>query len=316
MGNLPGLMQATDALLALQLSAAQPLQADIRISAHGDLRSGVDGFAYYPGRIAIDGDIIVKATFQQPSDWQPGGRAYFTFLHELGHALGLKHPLEAEDNNPTVLPDALDVTDYTVMSYTNAPDLVPRFERTGTGGARVQYDTLDLSATTAPNWVDLTPGAPSHINYRPLSEQIAQSQTLVRTLTGRSDLDGWVASAVQSVAARLYTGVNAQSIAYGTLIENVVVGPAADVIVDNRANNALSGAGGDDTFWLGAGGHDSIDGGARHDTVLVAHGAAQLRLLQHGGSYVLIGPGYSAQLLGVEAVRLADGTLWALPTLA
>jgi hypothetical protein len=367
MGILPGLMQATDALLALQLSAAaQPLQADIRISAHSNLRSGVDGFAYYPGRSAIDGDIIVNAAFQQPSDWQPGGYAYFVMLHELGHALGLKHPFEPGDNNPTVLPDALDVTDYTVMSYTDAPDLVPRFERTGTGGVRVQVDTvypstfmaldiaalhalygpdlatrtgddtyrvpstpfyqtiydaggtdtLDLSATTAPNWVDLTPGASSHINYRPLSEQIAQSQTLVRTLTGRSDLDGWVASAVQSVAARLYTGVNALSIAYGTLIENVVGGPAADVIVDNRANNALSGAGGDDTFWLGAGGHDSIDGGPGHDTVLVPHGAAELRLLQHGGSYVLIGPGYSAQLVGVEAVRLADGTLWALPTLA
>jgi Ca2+-binding RTX toxin-like protein len=42
-----------------------------------------------------------------------GGSGYEVLLHEIGHAMGLQHPFDG----PIVLPEALDNTDYTVMSY-------------------------------------------------------------------------------------------------------------------------------------------------------------------------------------------------------
>lgn len=40
-------------------------------------------------------------------------------LHELGHALGLKHPFTGFDNNQTVLTENEDLKSNTIMSYTN-----------------------------------------------------------------------------------------------------------------------------------------------------------------------------------------------------
>ncbi|QBE62276.1 DUF4214 domain-containing protein [Pseudoduganella lutea] len=45
----------------------------------------------------------------------PGGFAYELVLHELGHILGLKHPFDGD----ILLPDHLDSTDHTLMSYTS-----------------------------------------------------------------------------------------------------------------------------------------------------------------------------------------------------
>jgi Ca2+-binding RTX toxin-like protein len=42
-----------------------------------------------------------------------GGAGYEVLLHEIGHAMGLKHPFEGS----VVLPEAVDNTNYTVMSY-------------------------------------------------------------------------------------------------------------------------------------------------------------------------------------------------------
>jgi serralysin len=64
----------------------------------------------------------------------PGGRAYQTLLHELGHAMGLKHPFEGA----IVLPDASDSTANTLMSYTNV------------GGPYSTFSQYDIAAL---NWI-------------------------------------------------------------------------------------------------------------------------------------------------------------------
>ncbi|WP_156328069.1 reprolysin-like metallopeptidase [Massilia sp. WF1] len=54
----------------------------------------------------------------------PGQTGYETLLHELGHALGLKHSFyqPTEDNpNPIYLPQSQDDTSNTLMSYTHKP---------------------------------------------------------------------------------------------------------------------------------------------------------------------------------------------------
>lgn len=93
---------------------AAPGQGDIAfmifdLAALGDPDSG--GFAYYPGnsgRQPILSDIFINRsqTF--------GDSNLEILLHEIGHALGLKHPFEDDP----ILASDLDNTTQTVMSYT------------------------------------------------------------------------------------------------------------------------------------------------------------------------------------------------------
>jgi serralysin len=64
----------------------------------------------------------------------PGGYGYETLLHELGHALGLKHPFDDSIH----LPASQDNTNNTLMSYTPA------------GGAHSTYSQYDVAAL---NWL-------------------------------------------------------------------------------------------------------------------------------------------------------------------
>jgi hypothetical protein len=78
--------------------------------------------------------------YAQNRDLTPGGYGYETLLHELGHAMGLKHSfLEPSDPAGTiVLPSGQDNTANTLMSYTHA------------GGPYQHYSPYDVAAL---NWL-------------------------------------------------------------------------------------------------------------------------------------------------------------------
>lgn len=79
-------------------------------------------YCYYPSSSAVfhvAGDCHFKTSYDRLGDTNgfqhgPGYHGYLTLIHELGHALGLKHP---HQGTPT-LPTADDSTRNTVMSYT------------------------------------------------------------------------------------------------------------------------------------------------------------------------------------------------------
>jgi serralysin len=80
--------------------------------------------AYYPVAIngGLAGDIILNINSEANSytSYLPGTAGWFVFIHEIGHALGLKHPFDAVNGRPTVaqlkFPD-LDIDWATIMAY-------------------------------------------------------------------------------------------------------------------------------------------------------------------------------------------------------
>ncbi|WP_448030786.1 M10 family metallopeptidase C-terminal domain-containing protein [Bradyrhizobium liaoningense] len=73
-------------------------------------------YAYYPGNYASGGDIWFGTQYNF-SLAKLGNYYFTTALHELGHALGLKHSQEAGGPANIAVPSAHDDSEYTVMSY-------------------------------------------------------------------------------------------------------------------------------------------------------------------------------------------------------
>jgi serralysin len=90
-------------------------------SVHGDLRFAASddpstAWAYFPHPAAEGGDAWFNKSRGSYNSPVTGNYAFQTFMHETGHALGLKHPHEAEGAF-AAMPINQDSLAYSVMSY-------------------------------------------------------------------------------------------------------------------------------------------------------------------------------------------------------
>lgn len=114
---------------------------DIEKSNVVGLCSWTGNYLYDPATDAVTGYDADAYVYLDNAEWRaintnlvPGLQGYETLLHELGHALGLKHPFEEEVH----LPGSQDNTGNTLMSYTSA------------GGPHKEYSQYDVAAL---NWL-------------------------------------------------------------------------------------------------------------------------------------------------------------------
>lgn len=274
---------------------------------YGQVRFGIneqattEGYAFLPkpefGDLA--GDVWLNtATAANLSD---GSRGKVVLLHELAHALGLKHPLDGSyTGSMTILVNEENDSRYTVMSSNDVMNGTPRIDlgvydvsalrwlygsrAVNTGNdtysftddsGRLQkviiddggYNVIDASAVSAGARIDLRPGKLSSI--------------------GRDRED---AAVVDNIG-----------IAFGTTISTVVATRLDDVIIGNSAGNVI----------FGLDGNDYIDGGAGLDTAIYAGRRADyaVNVSSYSGALTvsaLNGVEGSDTLLNTERLQFAD----------
>ena len=165
-------------------------------------------------------------------------------LHELGHALGLKHSFDSDGGNG-VLDPAYDNRKYTLMSYTDNPETSQNL-----GGFGL-FDILALQdrwgANTSTNSGDSRYSGPR-----------VTGVDVIWDSGGTDHLDAsGLGSAVQlDLNAGSYSRFGAHddvAIAFGVTLENASGGAGDDQLTGNEVDNLLSGGAGNDTLTGGAG---------------------------------------------------------------
>jgi hypothetical protein len=119
--NVRRILAFYDALLGIQLTEVAETPNSVGMIRVMISDAPAYAFAYYPSSSAtfsVGGDVHLNGAYDRLGDTNgfqhpPGQHGYSALVHELGHALGLKHP---SDGSP-VLPAAENNSTNTVMSY-------------------------------------------------------------------------------------------------------------------------------------------------------------------------------------------------------
>lgn len=195
--------------------------------------------------VTWDGYVVYDNTLDLSTEAQVN-----LLLHELGHALGLKHPFSAPS-----LPGAEDSHKYSLMSYTENPDNGMRSD------AMMLYDVFALQDI----W--------GSVAYNTGNTTYTGSRTdTVDTVWDTGGTDHFDASALATAAVldlrqgefSTFGSYPDVVIAYGSKIENATGGAGNDTITGNNQANVLTGKAGKDQINGGAG-SDQLKGGGGKD---------------------------------------------------
>ena len=302
-------------------------------SSGGDIGAGVWGWATYPNAWwPAAGDVWISTTgsgSDPDHGWGAGSNNFSSLLHEIGHAVGLKHPFEGSNR----LPVALDSTQYSVMSYTEGPNslfLRVTQERNSVRweSFNVQPDTpmlLDIAAAQYLYGANMSHATgndvytfdPSVPFMRTIWDAGGNDTISIAKFARGSTIDlragSFSSIAIPSDSAAgynwrspppepTYDGTNNLAIAYGVVIENAIGGSGSDNIVGNDAANRLQGGGGGDTLVGGAGLDTAVYTGKRSGFTVSTSGTG-FSVSDRSGSEGV------DTLTGIERIRFGDSAL-------
>jgi serralysin len=328
---VPGTAQTADILLS------SGTFAQMNAVYGGNLPPNVLGIADPPG-ININpnsGDeqswVFANRTNYSPNALNKGGYDYITWLHEIGHAMGLAHPHDTGGGSSTIYPGVTSDIDsygignlnqgiFTTMSYNDGWDQyfgssMPKqygYQHTmmAFDVAALQYLYGENNSTALGNNTYVLPDAAAirsgyqciwdaggidTIAYYGNYACIIDLRAATLDPTGSYGAGGFMNYVYG--AGLVYGGI---TIANKVTIEIAVGGNGSDYIVGNEAANQLYGYGGNDTLY-GLGGNDFIWGGVGNDVIVGGLGADQL-MGASGNDYLLGDAGADAFSLNTEVL--------------
>ncbi|MGB3654572.1 MAG: M10 family metallopeptidase C-terminal domain-containing protein [Rivularia sp. (in: cyanobacteria)] len=233
--------------------------------------------AYFPSNDSIGGDVWLNNSYSPNLTQTNGSDGFHTLIHEIGHALGLKHPGNYNAGGggaegPYLYPD-LDSNQYTVMSYN---------EHSGSFANPQTPMLYDIAA------IQHLYGANYNTRAGNTTYAWDASQAFVETIWDGDGIDTIDASN-QGISVRinlnpgtfsnlgpqdngsLYSASNNLAIAFGVTIENAVGGAGNDVLIGNTVDNYLFGGSGND-YLVDNAGSDTLIGGNGDDTLIGGSG--------------------------------------------
>ena len=273
----------------------------IAIAFNTQTNSG--GYANYPSVYFGGSDIYLNNQVATVTVVDTGNFPRLA-MHELGHALGLKHPFSHEqaggggvDPGP-YLPDAEEKTTWTVMSYTETR-----------AQAVMAYSPLDIAALqylygpspTARTGNDTYRIYPNSSNFiwdgAGVDTLSAEGILVSATLFLEPGYWGFVGA-----KSNLITAAGQVTVNFGTVLENLIGGYAGDSLFGNAVDNGIKGGGGNDT----------VDGGSGDDTAIFVGSKSEYVINQLAdGAYIVrdtaSGRDGTDTLRNIEYLGFSDG---------
>lgn len=317
-----------------QVAAADAANADISIYWYRSPDNLTARVLEFPDGSVQGGDIQLGSAINGGQLGTAGSYSYFIAMHEIGHALGLKHPHESVNGFPG---DSAISVELSVMSYVS-------FTGSGVGAysiadgsypsapmlndiAAIQYlygvNTNALTANLGDTTYTFDPSAPVIFQarwdgggYDTFNFASYTTHLSIDLRPGQwIDLGGQYA--VLDTGDINVTPLGNIAIPYlhngstNYLIEAASGGSGNDLIIGNEANNLLRGNAGNDTLRGGAG-TDTLMGGSGNDTFDFSDGVASTNQISDfgaGDTILLRDAAVGGIARGNDGAALAEGEL-------
>jgi Ca2+-binding RTX toxin-like protein len=207
-----------------------------------------------------------------------GSYGALTLIHEIGHALGLKHPFAGKDNVLPYLPTAEDKTLWSVMSYQSSPDQYA-----------LNYSPLDIAAlqyiygpsktSRAGNDTYKISQSGSNFIWDGAGTDTLDASNLTQGATVYLNPGYW--GYVGTTKSSTITSPGQITVNFGSIIENLTGSSYEDKLFGTDNENIINGGAGNDAID-GFAGNDVINGGSGDDQI---NGGTGIDISQYSGSH-------------------------------
>lgn len=281
-----------------------------------NIQSDSAAYAQLPSKYFFGSDIFIDKSggIDKFSDGTYGA---LTLIHEIGHALGLKHPFAGKDNVTPYLPTAENKTLWTLMSYESSPDQYS-FNFSPLDIAALQY----IHGPSTKARIGNDNYAISQNSYNFIWDGVGIDTLDASALTQGATLymtpGYW--SFVGSARASTITSAGQATVNFGTVLENLIGSAFADNLHGNDVNNVINGGAGNDQITgggggdqiTGGGGNDNIDGGIGIDIAIFSGASKGYKISTEATSVLVTGDAITDgidTLLNIERIRFSDKSI-------